>query len=88
MPSSILVVEDEPAISELISVNNSSTRGTVQSARTTPNEAQSLISDVLPDLVLLDWMLPGKSGINFARFAPPERMKHIPICHRADRTWR
>ena len=66
MPSSILVIEDEPAISELISVN-------LQHAGHCPiraynaEQAQNLISDVLPDLVLLDWMLPGKSGIAFAR---------------------
>lgn len=56
MPSNILVVEDEPAISELISVN-------LQHAGHCPiraynaEQAQNLISDVLPDLVLLDWML-------------------------------
>jgi len=43
-------------------------------------QAQNLISDVLPDLVLLDWMLPGKSGIAFAReLRDNERTKHIPI---------
>lgn len=79
MPSSILVVEDEPAISELISVN-------LQHAGHCPiraynaEQAQNLISDVLPDLVLLDWMLPAKSGIAFAReLRNNERTKHIPI---------
>lgn len=79
MPSNILVVEDEPAISELISVN-------LQHAGHCPiraynaEQAQNLISDVLPDLVLLDWMLPGKSGIAFARdLRNNERTKHIPI---------
>ena len=58
MPSSILVVEDEPAIAELIAVN-------LQHAGHYPiraynaEQALSLMSDVLPDLVLLDWMLPG-----------------------------
>ena len=66
MPSSILVIEDEPAISELISVN-------LQHAGHCPiraynaEQAQNLISDVLPDLILLDWMLPSKSGVTFAR---------------------
>ena len=52
MPSSILVIEDEPAISELISVN-------LQHAGHCPiraynaEQAQNLISDVLPDLILL-----------------------------------
>jgi two-component system, OmpR family, phosphate regulon response regulator PhoB len=79
MPSSILVIEDEPAISELISVN-------LQHAGHCPiraynaEQAQNLISDVLPDLILLDWMLPGKSGVNFARdLRNNERTKHIPI---------
>jgi two-component system phosphate regulon response regulator PhoB len=79
MPSSILVIEDEPAISELISVN-------LQHAGHCPiraynaEQAQNLISDVLPDLVLLDWMLPGKSGVAFARdLRNNERTKHIPI---------
>ena len=66
MPSSILVVEDEPAIAELIAVN-------LQHAGHYPiraynaEQALSLMSDVLPDLVLLDWMLPGKSGVMFAK---------------------
>src|SRR6202012_5066411 len=43
-------------------------------------QAASLISDVLPDLVLLDWMLPGKSGVSFARdLRANDRTKHIPI---------
>ena len=79
MPSSILIVEDEPAISELISVN-------LQHAGHYPiraynaEQALTLISDVLPDLVLLDWMLPGKSGVTFAReLRANERTKHVPI---------
>src|SRR6202022_4839383 len=79
MPSSILIIEDEPSISELISVN-------LQHAGHCPiraynaEQAQNLISDVLPDLILLDWMLPGRSGIAFARdLRNNERTKHIPI---------
>jgi len=79
MPSSILVVEDEPAIAELIAVN-------LQHAGHYPiraynaEQALSLMSDVLPDLVLLDWMLPGKSGAIFAKeLRANERTKQIPI---------
>ncbi|AOY93466.1 phosphate regulon transcriptional regulatory protein PhoB [Cupriavidus sp. USMAA2-4] len=79
MPSSILVVEDEPAIAELIAVN-------LQHAGHYPiraynaEQALSLMSDVLPDLVLLDWMLPGKSGVNFAKeLRNNDRTKQIPI---------
>ena len=79
MPSSILVVEDEPAIAELIAVN-------LQHAGHYPiraynaEQALSLMSDVLPDLVLLDWMLPGKSGVMFAKeLRANERTRQIPI---------
>lgn len=79
MPSSILVVEDEPAIAELIAVN-------LQHAGHYPiraynaEQALSLMSDVLPDLVLLDWMLPGKSGAVFAKeLRNNERTRQIPI---------
>ncbi len=79
MPSSILVVEDEPAIAELIAVN-------LQHAGHYPiraynaEQALSLMSDVLPDLVLLDWMLPGKSGAVFAKeLRTNDRTKQIPI---------
>jgi two-component system phosphate regulon response regulator PhoB len=79
MPSSILVVEDEPAIAELIAVN-------LQHAGHYPiraynaEQALSLMSDVLPDLVLLDWMLPGKSGATFAKeLRANDRTKQIPI---------
>ena len=79
MPSNILIVEDEPAISELISVN-------LQHAGHYPiraynaEQALTLMNDVLPDLVLLDWMLPGQSGVAFAReLRANERTKQVPI---------
>jgi len=79
MPSNILIVEDEFAIAELICVN-------LQHAGYCPIRAESaerahgLINDILPDLVLLDWMLPGKSGVTFAReLRRNERTQHIPI---------
>ncbi|MBU6494313.1 phosphate regulon transcriptional regulator PhoB [Pandoraea sp.] len=79
MPSSILIVEDEPAISELISVNLQHA-GHYAIRAYNAEQAQTLISDVLPDLVLLDWMLPGQSGVAFAReLRNNERTKHIPI---------
>ena len=62
----ILVVEDEPAIAELISMNlRHAGYGphTVGSA----GEAHEAVRDALPDLVILDWMLPGESGVSLAR---------------------
>ncbi|WP_153100841.1 phosphate regulon transcriptional regulator PhoB [Paraburkholderia hayleyella] len=79
MPGSILVVEDEPAIAELIAVNLQHA-GYCAIRAYNAEQAESLIRDVLPDLVLLDWMLPGCSGVAFAReLRASERTRHIPI---------
>lgn len=79
MPSSILVVEDEPSISELIAVNLEHA-GHYAIRAYNAEQAQNLIGDVLPDLILLDWMLPGKSGITFAReLRADERTRGIPL---------
>ncbi len=62
MSSTILVVEDEPAIQELIAVNLSFAGHKVLRAFDA-DQAQTLIRAELPDLILLDWMLPGTSGL-------------------------
>jgi two-component system phosphate regulon response regulator PhoB len=75
----ILVVEDEPAIAELISVNLTH-GGFVPVIAQDSVAAQREIDAVLPDLVLLDWMLPGQSGLSLARYwRKQERTKSIPI---------
>lgn len=76
---SVLVVEDEPAIAELIAVNlrHNGFQPTVAPDGLT---AQREIDAVLPDLVLLDWMLPGESGLNLARrWRSDPRTKAVPI---------
>ncbi len=79
MASTILVVEDEPAIQELISVNLSFAGHKTLRAFDT-EQAHTLIRAELPDVVILDWMLPGNSGIAFARqLRADERTKHVPI---------
>lgn len=79
MSTSILVVEDEPAIQELISVNLSFAGHKVLRAFDA-EQAQILIRAELPDLILVDWMLPGSSGINLARkLRSDERTRHIPV---------
>ena len=79
MAATILVVEDEPAIQDLISYSLRQARHIVFSARNA-EEAMEIINDALPDLVLLDWMLPGMSGIEFARvLRRTARTKTIPI---------
>jgi len=75
----VLIVEDEPAIAELISVNLQHagfTAVVVQDSVT----AQRELDAVLPDVILLDWMLPGQSGLSLARhWRKQARTKSIPI---------
>ena len=79
MAARILVVEDEPAIQELIAVNLAHAGHRVSRARTA-EEALELIASELPDLLLIDWMLPGKSGLALARqLRREERTRAIPI---------
>jgi len=79
MSSTILVVEDEPAIQELVSVNLSFAGHKVLRAADA-EQAQTLIRAELPDLILLDWMLPGTSGVSLARkLRTEERTKAVPI---------
>lgn len=79
MASTILVVEDEPAIQELIAVNLSFAGHKVLRADDA-EQARVLIDAELPDLILLDWMLPGLSGLHMARqLRTDERTKEVPI---------
>ena len=64
--SRILIVEDESAIAELISLNLRHAGHEVTLAATA-EQAQSEVDRVLPDLVVLDWMLPGQSGLTLAQ---------------------
>ncbi len=79
MSASILIVEDEPAISEMLRLNLEDAGFTVQ---TVPDaeSAHATIRGALPDLVLLDWMLPGLSGLAFARgLRGDARTRDLPI---------
>ena len=79
MPALILVVEDEPAIQSLIEVNLCRAGYDVLLAGDAET-AQKLINDVLPSLVLLDWMLPRMSGVDFARRLRGDvRTRDLPI---------
>lgn len=75
----VLIVEDEPAIAELISVNlrHSGFRPIWAMDSLT---AQAELDAVLPDVILLDWMLPGESGLVLAkRWRAHPRTKDVPI---------
>jgi len=79
MAANILLVEDEPAIQELIAFNLSQAGHHVLRA-STAEAAITLVKNALPDLILLDWMLPGSSGIEVARrLRADERTRQIPI---------
>ncbi len=79
MRASILVVEDEPAIQELIAVNLSLSGHDVMRANDAES-AMSLVSTSLPDLMLVDWMLPGQSGVNLVRgLRANSRTRDLPI---------
>ena len=78
MPS-ILVVEDEPAILELLKVNLADAGYAVTGAEDAEAARESL-KEALPDLVLLDWMLPGQSGLAFAKqLRSDARTRELPI---------
>jgi two-component system, OmpR family, phosphate regulon response regulator PhoB len=79
MSATVLVVEDEPQIQELIAVNLEHSGHRVRRAATA-EEAESAIRDELPDVVVLDWMLPGESGLALARrLRSSERTRDLPI---------
>jgi len=75
----ILVVEDEKAIREMMRFTLQQEGFTVLEAGDA-NTMRALIADVQPDLILLDWMLPGVSGIEIARsLRRDENTRAIPI---------
>jgi len=77
--SRVLVVEDESAIAELISLNLRHAGYEVTLAASA-DQARLEIDGVLPDLVILDWMLPGQSGLAFAkRLRGETRTRELPI---------
>ncbi len=79
MAANILLVEDEPGIQELLKFNLTQAGHQVT---TTGDAEQALkfLKSTLPDVILLDWMLPGMSGIDLCRrLRSDERYQPIPI---------
>ncbi|HYW58846.1 MAG TPA: phosphate regulon transcriptional regulator PhoB [Polaromonas sp.] len=75
----VLVVEDEPAIAELIAVNLRH-NGFQPIWAIDGDAAQRELDAVLPDVILLDWMLPGQSGLTLAKkWRAHARTKPVPI---------
>ena len=79
MTTTVLVVEDEPAIQELVAINLRHADFLVVRAASA-EEAEAAIRLALPDLVVLDWMLPGQSGVALAsKLRAAERTRELPI---------
>lgn len=77
--SRVLIVEDEPAIAELIAINLKHA-GFEAAIAGDAESAESQVDARLPDLVILDWMLPGESGVSLARrWRARERTRALPI---------
>ena len=75
----ILIVEDEAPIAELISVNLRH-NGFQPVWAMNAESAQRELDEILPDVILLDWMLPGESGLTLARrWRASARTKAVPI---------
>ncbi|MDD5366984.1 MAG: phosphate regulon transcriptional regulator PhoB [Gallionellaceae bacterium] len=79
MSATILVVEDEPGIQEVLKFNLS-LQGHDVIVAGDGEDALNLLRGALPDIILLDWMLPGMSGVDVARRVRGDsRLKGIPI---------
>jgi len=77
--ASILVVEDEPSIQELIAFSCSSNGYRVRRAESA-GAAESAIRSELPDLVILDWMLPDRPGLELLRdMRVADRTRSVPV---------
>jgi two-component system phosphate regulon response regulator PhoB len=79
MAATILVVEDEPAIQELVACNLELAGHRTLRAESA-EQALSMVREELPDLIVLDWMLPGINGIEFARrLRSDKRTQSVPL---------
>ena len=79
MMPTIMVVEDEPSILELLRINLVDAGYDVREAADAES-AQRILKESLPDLMLLDWMLPGLSGLAFAKqLRGDARTRELPV---------
>ncbi len=79
MPVHIILVEDEPALSELLRYNLEAENYEVSAARSA-EEAELLLGESSYDLMVLDWMLPGASGLELCRrLRQSGRIERMPI---------
>ena len=86
MRAKILIVDDESAIRQMVSLALSqSNYDCIEAADAA--EAQAKILADMPDLILLDWMLPGLSGVEYSRRLRREKLtRDIPVIMLTART--
>lgn len=86
MTANILIVEDEPAIQELLAFNVAQCGFRAIQAFDVAGAVKQ-VNHALPDLILLDWMLPDTTGVEFARrLRADQRTRNIPIIMLTART--
>ena len=79
LDTTILLVEDEPAILDLLEFTLAPKGYRIKRAMDA-TAALDIIREALPDLMILDWMLPGESGVQLARALRMDaRTKRLPI---------
>lgn len=79
MTANVLLVEDEPAIQELLAFTLLQSGYKVVQAYSS-TEAMEQIQAELPDLILVDWMLPGSSGVELVRrLRTDTRARNVPV---------
>ncbi|MCB1936678.1 MAG: phosphate regulon transcriptional regulator PhoB [Nitrosomonas sp.] len=79
MAARIMIVEDEPAIQQMIAINIKQA-GYEAICAGSAEVAIDVINNILPDLILVDWMLPNMSGLEFARrLRKHSRTQRVPI---------
>jgi two-component system phosphate regulon response regulator PhoB len=77
--NTILVVEDEPAVRDMIGFTLEQAGYQWAGARDV-GEARTKLADHAPDLIILDWMLPGISGLDYAReLRRGEATRELPV---------
>lgn len=79
MTAKILVVEDEPAVRDMLVFVLTQTEFQVQQAADAA-EARQQVASTPPDIILMDWMLPGTSGVELTRELKMDRLtRDIPV---------
>ena len=79
MTPKVLLVEDEAPIREMMSLALSKAGYTIIEAEDAQSARKQIIND-LPDIMVVDWMMPGESGIEFVRSIKLEKLtKQIPV---------